>query len=440
MHLAFLTLFLGLVSGRVPVELTVTGPVPVVAIELTLDGAPAERIAGPPFKGHVDLGKDLLPHHLVARALDAQGNEVARAEQWVNLPHPPTLVDLTPEAGAGGRITAVHLAFRSTTHESPSKVTATLDGAGLKVAGERVALPAYRTELPHLLTIEASFPKGPTARRDFAFGGGLEGEVGTELTAVVVRAPGKVPSPAKLASWFASNEAGNPALAVAAVEDGPGEIFAVFDPEVPTAVRRLGRQSGVSNFQLPFAMPIASSDRLRLVGTDPDVLPAGEENVAAAIFPISQEYDGTRFGLYSWLAQIHSASPKSTPRPAEAVAVAGVRAMGEERRRAVLLLLSGTAPEASRYDPETVRHYLAALRVPLYVWSLTPPPYPPAVAAWGQVDDASTLPRMELAYSRVSEDLKSQRIVWINGRHLPQSIVLSPKAGKGIELAAGAER
>ena len=47
---------------------------------------------------------------------------------------------------------------------------------------------------------------------------------------------------------------------------------------------------------------------------------------------------------------------------------------------------------------------------------------------------------MELAYSRLSEDMKSQRIIWINGRHLPQSIVLSPKAGKGIELLAGAER
>jgi hypothetical protein len=440
-HIAFLTLFLGLASGRVPVAVSVAGPLPVAAVELLLDGEKAGRLTGPAFQGDVDLGPDLLPHHLEARALDAKGVEVGRAEQWLNLPHPPTLVELAPEVGAGGRITAVRLSIKSTTHESPSAVTATLDGTRLPVAAERVTLPAYRAEVPHLLTIEARFPHGPAARRDFAFGGGLEGEVGSELTAIVVRAPEKLPAPAELASWFASGEPGNPALAVAAVEEGPGEIFAVFDPEVPAALDRIGRQSSVSHFGLHHELPIASTDRLRLVGTDANLLPGGgKEATATAIFPVSPERDGQRFGLYSWLAQLPQESPKSAPHLAEAVAVAGVRALGDQHRRAVVLLLSGHSVEASRYDPETVRHYLAALQVPLYVWSLAPPPYPPGIAAWGEVDDASTLPSLRRAYSRLSADLKAQRIVWLDGRHLPQAIALSPRAPKGIELAVGPVR
>src|SRR4051794_40723144 len=112
MHIAFLTLFLGLVSGRVPVELSATGPGPLVAIELQLDGAPAGRIAGPPFKGQVDFGKDLLPHHLVAVGVDEKGEEVARAEQWVNLPRPPAEVEVVPQPGPEGRTAGVRLAFQ----------------------------------------------------------------------------------------------------------------------------------------------------------------------------------------------------------------------------------------------------------------------------------------------------------------------------------------
>lgn len=45
MQIAFLTLFLGLTSGVQPFELSVNGP--VASIEILLDGAVAERLAGP---------------------------------------------------------------------------------------------------------------------------------------------------------------------------------------------------------------------------------------------------------------------------------------------------------------------------------------------------------------------------------------------------------
>jgi len=234
MHIAFLTLFLGLVSGRVPVELAATGapatPV-VVAVELLLDGAPAGRFAGPPYKGKVDFGKDLLPHHLVARGVDDKGEEVARAEQWVNLPRPPAEVEAVPQPGPDGRTAGVRLAFQSLTRETPAKVSATFDGSPLPVHGDHLALPPYSTDSGHLLSIEAAYPSGLTARRDLAFGFG--GEVSTDLTAVPVRLLGraKLPSsPAALASWFSE---GGQALRPVAVEEGPAELLVVRAPGAP---------------------------------------------------------------------------------------------------------------------------------------------------------------------------------------------------------------
>src|ERR1700687_1578300 len=87
MEIAFLTLFLGLTSGTVPLELS-AGP-GITAIELQLDRKPVAHLTGPPGRTQLDIGAELLPHHLVARALDDDDTEVGRAEQWINLPRPP---------------------------------------------------------------------------------------------------------------------------------------------------------------------------------------------------------------------------------------------------------------------------------------------------------------------------------------------------------------
>lgn len=101
MQIAFVTLFLGLTLGAYPVEVSVEGP--VAAVELLLDGASVGRIAGPPWTGQVDFGTALQPHELVARALDAQGQEVARARQWINLPRPEAEAEVVLEGSAQGR-------------------------------------------------------------------------------------------------------------------------------------------------------------------------------------------------------------------------------------------------------------------------------------------------------------------------------------------------
>ena len=78
--IAFLTLFLGLIAGVHPVAVSVTAPVSVVEVEL--DG----RTRAAPWTVSVDFGPDLAPHELVARGLDAEGHEVSRTRQWINLP------------------------------------------------------------------------------------------------------------------------------------------------------------------------------------------------------------------------------------------------------------------------------------------------------------------------------------------------------------------
>src|SRR6185295_2165088 len=118
--------------------------------------------------------------------------------------------------------------------------------------------------------------------------------------------------------------------------------------------------------------------------------------------------------------------PGTAPQLADAVAVAGVQALADQHRRVVLLVLSGGQKTPSHWAAAAVRRYLAAIRVPLYVWSLAAPPYTPAVAAWGEVEDASNFGGLRDAYGRLSRDLASQGIVWLDGRHLPQSIALSP--------------
>jgi hypothetical protein len=447
MHIAFLTLFLGLVSGRVPFELAVTGQGPgVAAIDLRLDGAPAGRLAGPPWKGEVDLGKDLLPHHLEARALDAAGAPAGSAEQWLNLPQRLAEVDLVPEPGPDGRIAAVRLSFQTVTHEEPTAVTATLDGKPLPVAGGRVALPAYKPDLPHLLAIEALYARGFSAHRDLAFGGGLEGQVSTELTAILLRARRSLPPLQDMRDWFVDridrSQGGQP-LSPVAVEEGPGELFVVRAPGTGQILRNLFHaRDGIADPNSQFELPIASEDRLRFVDSSPSQF--GNPGAASTLFGLSAELDGRKVGLYWWLTRLFPFRESSgPPHLADAVATAGVKALGDQRRRAVLLVLSGAGADASLHDAASVRRYLAAIRVPLYVWCLDVPPYSPAITAWGEVENVSTAYKMRYAYGRLTRDLASQRIVWVDGRHLPQSIALSPQAAgavKGLELVAGPER
>jgi hypothetical protein len=443
-QIAFLTLFLGLTLGSQPVELTVTGP--VAAVELLLDGAPAGRMTGPPWKGQIEFGPSLLPHELVARALDDQGNEIARVQQWVNLARPPAEVDILLESGPSGRPVAARLTWQSRTGESPSAVGVTFDDKPLVMdPGGRIQLPSWDPDTSHVLTAELRFSGALTARRDVVFGGRWGEQVATELTAVPVRLrPGKeLPSAERMEGWFRSG--GRP-LNVAAVEDGPAELLVVRDLVLRGDLERLlaggsrarpmvNQRTSVDtrNPELRrFDMTLEKEDAIRFVW--PVSRPIAAHGQLSELFDMSRDLDARDGGLLWYLARFSPRDDEpSHQRLADAVAVAGLQALSANHRRAVLLFLSEQPADVSRSNPALVRGYLEAIRVPLAVWTLGDPGAPPA-AAWGGVEEVYSLGKMKKAFQRLKGDLASQRIIWIDGRHLPQSIELSADAAAVFEL------
>ena len=81
--IAFETLLLGIIFGRVPIRVMVAPP--VTTVEFRLDGASIGTLVGPPWVIEHDFGRSPLPHELTAIGSDAAGHEVGRVTQWVEL-------------------------------------------------------------------------------------------------------------------------------------------------------------------------------------------------------------------------------------------------------------------------------------------------------------------------------------------------------------------
>lgn len=436
--IAFVTLLLGLISGTYPIEVTVSGP--VAAVEFTLDGAAAGRVEHPPWVGRVDLGADLRPHQLVARALDAQSQEIASVTQWINLPRPPAEVQVVLENDAKGVPKSARLTWQSVSGVNPASIDLTLDGEPLTVDGAgRAVLPPRDLSNLHVLSAELWFPPGVAAHRDLAYGGQYGSQVSTELTALPVRVGpgGALPSPTGLAGWFT---AGGQPLTAGAIEDGPGKVILVRVPagnEIYDKLLASNRRLGFLDFR--DRMRLGPEDRVRFLSLASSPY---QSKIPAELFEMSRELTSKDGGIFWYLTGYTPLKVPQTKslRIADAVAVAGLQAAAENDRRAVVLVLGGHETDASRYDPAVVRRYLEAVHVPLFVWSLYGSGNSAARAwteAWGRVEDISSAPRLEAAVDRLKAELASQKIVWLDGRHLPQAIALGPQA-KGVEIVTGA--
>lgn len=447
--IAFLSLFFGLIVGRYPVELTVSGP--VSAVELLVDGRSVQKLQAPPWKTEIDFGKDLQPHEIVARALDAKGNEIARAQEWANLPHPLTKVEVVLEREKVGPPKAARIVWKDLKGEEPAARLLLFDGVPVTLdAAGRAALPAHDLKSIHVLTAEVDFPSGRSARQEIAYGGEYGTEVSTELTAVPVRVrQGKLPPAGQLGGWLTSG--GRP-LSVAAVEEGPAQLYVVRSPGVPTALWSLANPT-----QDPKQEESDRRKNEKALQSTADVwadLKLGREDAARIVFPFSERFEGS--GEEGDLTDLFTISKDLNPqdrsfpmllltargpvpaggvrlRLTDAVAVAGLEATTENRRRAVLLVLVPDVKDQSRYDPEVVRRYLATLRVPLFVWCVGDPQPGSAATSWGKVEIIRQERDLRRAVAALREALDSQRIVMVDGRLLPQSIALTPKAA-GVEL------
>lgn len=438
LEITFLTLFLGLVSGMARVDLAVQGPAaPPSVIELLLDGRRVERIEAPPWSAAVDLGP-LEPRELVVRALAPDGAELASAKQLLNVPRPAAEVEVALERGADGRPAAARLSWESLVGREPEAIAVTFDGKPLPVSGNRAALPAYDPEVTHLLSAELQFSRGVSARRDLVLGGLYGSEVRTELTAVPVRVPKRwqAPPPARLAGWLEAH--GRPLQAVA-VEEGPAQVIVVRDPEPWKALRQLGSSEAGPTSWSPRSVggsaPMAPEDPAFGPATRVRFLwPAGRPQSGVAVpielFDASRDFTADNGGFKWLLTRVEYPLAVGGPRRfADAVAVAGLQAAAGNRRRAVVLVLQ-EGEDASRHEPAAVRRYLEAIGVPLHVWSLVElRKLPPALAAWGEVQDVSSPAGLRRAAARLRDDVATQRIVWIDGRHLPQSVRTTAAAG-----------
>lgn len=439
--ITFVTLFLGLLLGAQPVQVRVDED--VAAVELFLDGEPAGRLHGPPWRGRLDLGVELEPHHLEAVALDREGRELTRAERWINLPRPPAEVSLFLEQDAEGRKTA-RLFWESVLGTKPESLRMELDGeplAGADLSG--VELPEVDPETVHFLRAELEFPDNVSTSSELVFGGGFRDAVDTRLTAVPVEAPGKS-SPTLTSLQGRLVEEGEP-LSVVALEEGAMDLVLVPDGGALSLLRNLSLEwqshSSVRTqyrttqtsleAELRRTLPLPKELRLRFLWPFPRVR-SRDRGIPFNLFLSTPELTQADGGLVWLLSRM--APPGGLDRStrlATAVAVAGTVAAGRNRRRAVVLLWSGGEGDRSRIPALTVRRYLDHLRVPFRVWSLKEDLPAPG---WGETEDASTLLELERAYKRLSRDLERQRIAWVAGTHLPQRIEMVA-GGRDLRLA-----
>jgi len=423
----FVSIFLWLVTGVHPVEVAVEAS--VVSVEIILDGKTVGVITGPAWTIECDFGPVLRPHELVAVARNEAGLELGRTRQVVNLPRPKAEVEIVLEESSSGRPEAVRVVTQNALWLEPEIVEVTFDQQLLTGDGDRFSLPEYDPDETHLLSAEARFPGGVTARDDISFSERLGGRVTTELTAVPIVVEGKRrPQPA---DFEGSLRARGQVLTVAAVERPGARVYLVRDVRAWPTVQSIGIEMAElsrrkRNTSLEFATELSSEmDRFFLVV--PNAIRRGD----LEIFPVVGPYHLRNFNL-PWLAS-HLYSRDAAvagQKLAAAVAVAGVRAARDGSPRTVVLMLSENVVDASVDRATDVREYLRALNVPLVVWTTGDD----FGAGWGPSIDVASRRRLKRAGENLLKSLYRQWIVWVEGRHLPNEIELDENV-KGFRLA-----
>jgi hypothetical protein len=441
---AFVTLFLTLVSGPQTVKVAVTGP--VAAVEILLDGESVGVMRGEPWRVDCDFGP-LRPLTLEAVALDAEGNERARARQLVNLPRPVVESSFQLQVGPRGQPQTARLIWESARGREPISFRVILDGQPIEDFDPlAIPLPAGDPETVHFLSARLEFEGGTASHAEVSYGGFWAGETSTELTAIpVLRTKGKRRLTASdLAESFLV--AGQVAPVVA-VEKTPPSLVIVADRTAYPVLETI-QELRLKGFSATDAGPglsprgkyiettrrltqfRPSSATMRMMSTFPSR--AGSGRAEIDLFPLTEPFALFRDGLM-WLlcdlelGPVSNASQQMT----DAVAVAGLYLNHSASPRAVLLVL-GTGPDrASTGSPDEVRGYLEATNVPLFVWTTSPGQY---ADAWGETEVVTSPSEFNKAWSSLQRHLDNQVIVWLDGSYLPNEIDLSPTA-RGVALA-----
>ena len=439
---SFVSLFVGFVVGIVHVQLMATAEVD--RVELFLDGQVVAELREP-YSRPVDLGCEPAPHELVAVAYDARGRVLSSARQWVNRPRATADLSLLVDGGGDSSPRTARLVWRALAGEVPRSVTVSFDGVVLPVTDPlRIELPEHDPAHVHLLRADIDFGRGVVASAEMIVGGPSRVEARSELSAIPLSLDegAVLPETEDLAGWV---EAGGLPLEIAAVEAGPVDVVVVGERSVPEALKQLGRRGRRSRRSRstppPAALataseaPTTSDADVRLRFLWPVATIWTQSAMVANNFLASSSSDEARLDL-AWLKARHGDWPDwsgTSERLADAVAVAALTAAEGNRRRAVVLVLGPSAKDDSLVTAEETARFLERIGVPLHVWSLGETPSPEA-SRWPAPRTIASAADLDAAVRDLTTAAARQRIVWVEGSHLPQDVELGPLA-KGIRLA-----
>jgi len=168
--------------------------------------------------------------------------------------------------------------------------------------------------------------------------------------------------------------------------------------------------------------PILRRDhQLSFFGVSPQLVERAQGSFV--VFPRAANVGARVDGLRRTLRSVSlPEGPPEERRVADAVAVAGLFANQTARRRAVVLIATGDSIDVSQFHPDQVRPYLESIGVPFLVWN--PQTGAKEAGRWGAARNISTDTLLDNAYKELSRALDRQRIVWLDGSHLPQTIAL----------------
>lgn len=427
------TLFLGFVVGVRPVELAVDER--VAAAVVYLDDREVARVATPArtagasslWTVEVDFGAELEPHRLEAVALDAAGRALERARRLVNYARADygavlVLGDADDEGRRSGRVR-----WAAVLDQDPWRIDLLFDDRRLPVEPDgRFVLPSHEPQESHSLQAELVFPDGHRERAELAFGGRFGERVTSALTAVPLRSPpGRPWTSGEVRGWL--ELAGRP-VDVFAARAEEGTLLVVRDEGVDKTLRRLARKDRSA----------AEDASLRARSFEVTALSPRPLRSHRHTFPLVRlgrvegEADLRRRLLEdgSWFRHERR---RRRDQLWDGVALAARHAAASNRPRAVLLMAGGGAEDRGVLGPRQTLHYLASVRVPLYVWT----PDAVSLARLGLAAEKRTYTGAagldELA-RRLAVELASQTIVWVEGDHLPRELTLGEAAPDGVVM------
>jgi len=377
--------FLGLASGETELALRATPD--VQRIEIHRDGEKIATMTEPPWKARVDLGKELGPYALSAIGFGADGTEVARDSQTVNLARPVAEAGIVLERSEGilsARVLSTHVLGAQ-----PASIVVKLDGKVLKRSATLAPVPLGKItdKSIHVVSVEIDYADGSAAKKEIVFGGIFSETTPVELTAIPVRQlrEGRKTDPPCL-------QVNDSLLAPVAVERAEAVVSFVVNGHAGISLNRGDEQ----RFVVPGIKFRVISPVMRDAGgveTFPGLLVAGELGTRALLAGLRPQVGIHRF--------------------AAAVATTAFTALRGDHRRAVVYVLGDREiRDDSTVSPAAVRRYLQRVGVPLHVWSVTGP-RPDLAESWGPVRDISSALLLQGATVQLTRELSTQRIAWL---------------------------